>query len=150
MGMSLIVKKVTQFVIAIIFVFGINIVLFGHLTPGGGFAGGVILACGFILIMIAFGKEIALRKVRKHIGHILDSGAALMFLALAMLGYAGGIFFFNFINQGNAFYLRSAGFIPLENIAIGIKVSASVFIGFVTLVLFGRWVDESISGSDEN
>jgi multicomponent Na+:H+ antiporter subunit B len=148
-GMTLIVKKVTQFIIGLIFVFGINIVLFGHLTPGGGFAGGVILACGFILIMLAFGKDIALGKVRKPIAHIMDSSGALMFLALAMLGYIGGTFFFNFLPQGKQFYLRSAGFIPLANIAIGIKVSSSLFIAFVALVLFGKRVSKTMDDSDE-
>jgi multicomponent Na+:H+ antiporter subunit B len=43
-GMTVIVKTISGWVKVLIFLFGINIILFGHLTPGGGFAGGVILA----------------------------------------------------------------------------------------------------------
>lgn len=149
MGMSIIVKKVTQFVIALIFLYGSYIILFGHLTPGGGFPGGVILASGFILIVLAFGKDMALEKMRKPLTHLLDSGGALAFFSLAMLGYIGGSFFVNFIGKGTAFHLRSAGFIPLANIAIGIKILASIFLVLVALFLFGQWVDHPIGKIDE-
>ena len=39
-GMTIIVKTITSWVKMLIFLFGIYIILFGHLTPGGGFAGG--------------------------------------------------------------------------------------------------------------
>ena len=52
-GMTIIVKTVSSWVKVLIIVFGIYIVLFGHLTPGGGFAGGVILASSYILLMLA-------------------------------------------------------------------------------------------------
>lgn len=149
MGMSLIVKKVTQFAVGLIFLYGIYIILFGHLTPGGGFPGGVILACCFILIILAFGKDVATRKMRKPLAHLLDSGGALAFFSLAMLGYIGGSFFVNFLSKGTAFHLRSAGFIPLANIAIGIKILASVFLVFVALFLFGQWVDRPVSKAEE-
>ena len=55
-GMSLIVKNITRLTIGILFLFGIYVVLHGHLTPGGGFAGGVILALVYILSVLAFGK----------------------------------------------------------------------------------------------
>ncbi len=143
MGMSIIVKKVTQFVIGLIYLFGIYIIAFGHLTPGGGFPGGVILACGFILVMLAFGRETALRKIRPHTAHLLDTSAALAFLIIALLGYIGGTFFLNILDKGEAFHLRSAGFIPLANLAIGIKVFASIFLVVIALSLFGRWIDTS-------
>jgi len=56
-GMTVIVKTVSSWVKVLIFLFGIYIVLFGHLTPGGGFAGGVILACSYVLLLLAYGRE---------------------------------------------------------------------------------------------
>ena len=41
-GMTVIVKKTTQLIAGMIFLYGIYIIVHGHLTPGGGFAGGVI------------------------------------------------------------------------------------------------------------
>ena len=63
-GMTFIVKSITRLLVAIIFLFGIYITVYGHLTPGGGFAGGIMLACGLILITLAFGKNTALKKQR--------------------------------------------------------------------------------------
>ncbi len=45
-GMTLIVKKTTQLIAGMIFMYGIYVIVHGHLTPGGGFAGGVI-SCRF-------------------------------------------------------------------------------------------------------
>ncbi len=49
-GMSLIVKTVTGLVVCFIMLFGIYIILHGHLSPGGGFAGGVMVALSFVLL----------------------------------------------------------------------------------------------------
>jgi len=53
-GMTIIVKTISSWVKVLIVLFGIYIILFGHLTPGGGFAGGVILAASYVLLMLAF------------------------------------------------------------------------------------------------
>ena len=58
-GMTLIVKTITRLLFGFIILYGVSIVLYGHLTPGGGFAGGVILACGFILLVLSFGRDAA-------------------------------------------------------------------------------------------
>jgi len=143
MGMSLIVKKITQLVIGLIFLFGINIILFGHWSVGGGFAGGVILTCGFILLMLAFGKDTALGKMRTSVARFLSCTGALAFLAIALLGYIGGAFFLNFLDPGRAFQLHSAGFIPFADIAISILIVSAIFALFVLLVLSGRFTEDS-------
>ncbi len=134
-GMTLIVKRIARCVKSFIFLYGIYITLYGHLTPGGGFAGGVIIACSFILLILAFGKEKALERISKSLASELDSIGALMFLFIALLGILiGGSFFINFIqknNPGQDFHLFSAGTIILSNIAIAIKVGSSLFMVFV-------------------
>ena len=55
-GMTLIVKTVTRLTLGFILLYGIYIAMTGHESPGGGFAGGVIVALSFIHIMLAFGK----------------------------------------------------------------------------------------------
>jgi len=140
-GMTPIVKTVTGWVKGFILVFGIYIVLYGHLTPGGGFGGGVILAMALVLLTLAFGKDEALRRLPLGIASELDSVGALMFLVIAVLGITaglGGTFFINYIakaNPGEPFRLLSSGTIPLCNIAIALKVASSLFIVFITLVL---------------
>ena len=137
--MTLIVKTITRLTVGLILLYGIYIVLHGHLTPGGGFAGGVIIALSFIHLMLAFGRETALKKLSSTATSILESLGALMFLGIALLGFVGGYFFFNFfLSKGKPFTLFSAGIIPLCNIAISIKVGAGLFAIFVALVLFGE------------
>lgn len=134
-GMSLIVKTVTRLTVGLILLFGIYIVLHGHLSPGGGFAGGVIIALSFVHIMIAFGKDAALHKFPRNIVSNLESVGALIFLSIALLGFLGGKFFVNFLEKGQAFKLFSAGTIPLSNIAIGLKVGVGLFAIFLALVV---------------
>jgi len=134
-GMTEIVKTISRLLCGFIFLFGVYIILYGHLTPGGGFAGGVIIACSFILLTLAYSKEVALKKMSHRTAAILDSSGALIFLILAFLGMAGGFFFLNFLPRGKFFHLFSAGIIPLCNIAIGIKVGASLFAVFIALAV---------------
>ena len=115
-GMSLIVKTVTHWLKGFLLLYGIYVVLYGHLTPGGGFPGGVILASAFILLTLSVG--------------------ALIFLGVALLGlFIGGVFFKNFIQTAaEAFFdLFSAGIIPICNIGIGLKVGTSLFMVFTIL-----------------
>ena len=134
-GMTLIVKTITRLTIGLILLYGIYIVLHGHVSPGGGFAGGVIIALSFIHLMLAFGKEVALRRLNEARISLLESSGALAFLSIALLGFLGGYFFVNFLNKGVAFDLFSAGTIPLSNIAICLKVGIGLFAIFMTLVV---------------
>jgi multisubunit Na+/H+ antiporter MnhB subunit len=115
--------------------------LFGHITPGGGFAGGVILALTFVLMTLCCGKGNSLRKMPLHVAGELDSVGALMFLIIAWLGtwsILGGKFFTNYIarlNTGVPYTIFSSGTIPLCNIAIALKVGASLFLIFMLLVM---------------
>jgi len=143
-GMTIIVKTVGSWVKVLIFLFGIYIVLFGHLTPGGGFAGGVILACSYVLLLLAFGREFTEKNLSLGTASKIDCAGALLFIAIALAGflYGSASFFYNFIQQqflagkDTALKLVSAGIIPLENIAIGLKVGASLFLVVLLLSVF--------------
>jgi len=87
--MSVIVKTVTRLTLGFILLYGIYIALNGHVATGGGFAGGVIVALSFIHIMLAFGKEVALRRLRANTLRIANSAAALMFLGFIWAGLTG-------------------------------------------------------------
>jgi multicomponent Na+:H+ antiporter subunit B len=140
-GMTIIVKTISSWVKVLIFLFGIYIILFGHLTPGGGFAGGVILASSYVLLMLAFGREFVEENLPLSVTSKLDCLGAFLFALVAILGLViGGSFFVNFLYQkylpGEALNLISAGTIPLSNLAIGLKVSASLFMVVLVLSIF--------------
>ena len=133
--MSLIVKTITRLTVGLILLYGIYIVLHGHVSPGGGFAGGVIIALSFVHLMLAYGKEVALKKLPKGVMSFFEGMGAIIFLSIALIGFASGYFFINFISKGEPFRLFSAGIIPFCNIAISLKVGAGLFAIFVALVL---------------
>lgn len=138
-GMTLIVKTVVQGLKGFIFLYGVYIVLYGHLTEGGGFAGGVIIASGFILVMLAFGRKYTLGKLGKLMAFKLYCLGALAFLGMASLAvFFHGRFFTNFLEKlwpsGNM-ALFSAGNIPLYQIAIGLSVAAGLFMVFIILAV---------------
>ena len=142
-GMTVIVKTISGWVKVLIFLFGINVILFGHLTPGGGFAGGVILASSYVLLMLAFGRQFVEKNLPIPWASRLDCLGAFLFALIAILGIVfGGSFFVNFLYQrylpGKALNLVSAGTIPLSNIAIGLKVGASLFLAIFALSVFHR------------
>jgi multicomponent Na+:H+ antiporter subunit B len=135
-GMSLIVKTAARWLKPFILLFGVYIVLYGHLTPGGGFAGGVVVACAFILLTLAYGQVTASRILRTGIASELDSVGALIFLVVAVLGlFTVNVFFGNFIEttEGAQFRLLSGGVIPICNVGIGLKVGMSLFLVFAML-----------------
>ena len=139
-GLTLIVRKITQLMVPSIFVLGIYVVLHGHLTPGGGFAGGVLLVGSFVLQILAYGSDEVHNEMKKWGASISESVGIILFLFIALMGLIhGGIFFYNVLEHthpGNAFHLFSAGLIPLSNIAIGVEVGAALFAIFLALAVF--------------
>ncbi|MBN2348744.1 MAG: hypothetical protein JXJ22_07905 [Bacteroidales bacterium] len=136
--MSPIVKKVAQLMVGIIFMYGIYIIVHGHLTPGGGFAGGAVISGAFILLVLAFGSNVMNLKSREEGSSVVESVAILFFLLLAVLAFFIGttIFFSNYLPKGNIGELISAGVIPLYNIAVGVEVAAALFTIFLALVIY--------------
>jgi multicomponent Na+:H+ antiporter subunit B len=137
-GMSVIVKKTTQLISGMVFLYGIYVIIHGHLTPGGGFAGGVILAGSFILIILANGSDF-IHLTKKETGStLLENLAVFTMLLIALAGMLFGTreFFLNWLPAGKAGELVSAGVIPLYNIFIGIEVAASILTLFLALVIF--------------
>lgn len=137
--MSEIVKTVSRIFAPLIVVFGIYVTLHGHLTPGGGFAGGIILAGVVILLVLAYGGERKKIEGEKKTTSRLESSGILLFWFVAVLGLAiSGIFFLNIMGKGIPFTIFSAGIIPVCNIAIAVEVGGAVSTILLALVLFEK------------
>ena len=148
-GMSLTVKTVARWLKGPILLFGIYMVLYGHITPGGGFGGGLVIALAFILVTLVSGERAGLHLFSKAASSRLDSFGLLIFLALGWLGtwWAAGYFFNNFITTPEAaqFSLLSGGIMPMANIALGLKVASALFLVFTVLTAF-RILEQEASG----
>lgn len=137
-GMTVIVKKTTQLIAGMVFLYGIYIVIHGHLTPGGGFAGGVVMAGSFILLILAFGSDF-INLTREESGSTMYENLAILvviFLAVSGLLFGARVFFLNWLPKGTAGQLISAGMLPLYNIFIGIEVASSILTIFLALIIF--------------
>ena len=114
-GMTLIVKTVTRLTLAFVLIYGIYIVLQGHISPGGGFAGGIIIALSFIQLMLAFGKEAVLKKLNHRRTLFFASAGATMFLITAVLNFTKAR---HMVEGAGHFKILTAGLIPLFEIAM--------------------------------
>ena len=136
-GMSLIVKTISRLISGLIFLYGIYIVAHGHLTPGGGFGGGMILASSFILMVLSLGSERKLSERFKLNSSLAESLGILIFWFLAIFGLIlGSIFFLNFLGKGRPFHLLSGGIIPLCNIGIGLEVAGAISAVFIIFIIW--------------
>jgi multicomponent Na+:H+ antiporter subunit B len=107
-------------------VLGIDIAVHGHLTPGGGFQGGLPLGSAPFLAFLA-GEYAAMKRIAPHAA--VEFGEAAGAAGYALVGLGGllfaGIFFENFIDRGEPGRLLSAGTIPLSNLAVGLEVAGA-------------------------
>jgi len=143
-GMTVIVKKTTQLIAGLVFLYGIYVIIHGHLTPGGGFAGGVILAGSFILLILAYGSDF-INLTKEEAGSTLYENLAtlvVIFLAISGLLIGARVFFLNWLPKGSVGELVSAGILPLYNIFVGIEVASSILTIFLALVIFKEEMSE--------
>lgn len=142
--MSKIVRTVTNVIYSFILIFGFYIIMHGHLTPGGGFQGGAVVASAIALIVIAYGHETVETWIKERDLSILESCGALAFVGIAFLGI-GTTFLYNFLaNTGDIFGkavesginpgdVNTAGILPLLNWAVALKVLAGL--GSIVLLM---------------
>jgi multicomponent Na+:H+ antiporter subunit B len=120
---SLVLYTGCRLLFPLILIFGSYIFIHGHLTPGGGFQGGAVIASGFLLIYLGCRE----RRLSRPASNLAESLGGLVFLVIGLLGLVlGSYFLLNFLPKGTANTLFSAGVIPLIYIAIGFKVGSEL------------------------
>jgi len=120
---SSLVRTGAKILFPLILLLGIYVFIHGHLTPGGGFQGGAIIATGFLLMLITY-KHF---ETNHNLMVWLESLAGLAFVAIGLYGlFAYGSFLQNTKSVGTLNDLISGGLIPLIYIFIGIKVGTEL------------------------
>jgi multicomponent Na+:H+ antiporter subunit B len=120
---SRIVITGSKLLFAAIFLLGVFVFIHGHLTPGGGFQGGVIVATGFLLMLMAYEDY----TVSHVVLSVVESLAGITFASLGLLGLVkGGSFLNDFMGNGTLNALFSGGLIPIIYITVGFKVGAEL------------------------
>jgi multicomponent Na+:H+ antiporter subunit B len=120
---SLVLYTGCRFLFPLILLFGTYTFVHGHLTPGGGFQGGAIIASGFLLIYLGCRE----RRISRIASNLAESLGGLAFVVIGLLGLVfGSYFLLNFLPKGTVNALFSAGIIPIIYIAIGFKVGSEL------------------------
>jgi multicomponent Na+:H+ antiporter subunit B len=153
-GMSRIVKTMSSVVFPFIMIYGLYVIAHGHLTPGGGFQGGAVVASGAAMILVAYGSIWTMERVKEKQLSVLESLGALGFIALAFFGllFSLKIFFNNFLANSEYFLgtsvsygevaanINTAGVLPLMNFAVGLKVIAGLFVIVLVMAYATTWI----------
>ncbi|QOR67998.1 sodium:proton antiporter [Cytobacillus suaedae] len=135
---TIIVDQTIKMILPFLAVLGAYLILFGHISPGGGFVGGVVLATIPILLTTTYGVEVSEYKFTPARTKLVESLGSIGFILLGLLGVLTGSQILsnghaNF-GPGNTGELISAGLIPYLNGMIGIKVGAGLAIIFNSLI----------------
>ena len=139
--MSRIVRTITNIAFPFSMIFGLYVIAHGHLTPGGGFQGGAVVASACAMVLVAFGSKWTFEKIKEKRLSVFESLGALGFIVLAFLGLLFGIaFFHNFLVGSEVLFgtvpemgsrladINTGGVLPLMNFAVGLKVIAGLFV----------------------
>ncbi len=118
-------------------VYMLYIIFHGHLSPGGGFQGGVLMVAAVTILYLGHGYETTTRTLSANLLHGTEGFASVMYVALAMLGVSIGVQFCQNIlfKHGAIGDLYSAGTIFWMNLTVGLKVLTGV--GSIALLMIG-------------
>ncbi len=120
---SLILNAGIKIIFPLLLLAGSYIFIYGHLSPGGGFQGGAVIATAFLLKMLAEHKfEIKEKNIT-----LVESTAGIIFVGLGLYGLiTRGSFLENFLATGTVGELFSGGTIVIIYTAIAFKVGAEL------------------------
>ncbi len=123
-----ILQGVATLLVPIIFIFGIYIILNGHLSPGGGFSGGATIGAGLILYVSAFGFKKTQRFFNEEVYKVAKVTALCMYGLIGIYYYVTGANGWeNHIPLGIPGDIVSAGIIFPINICVGIEVACTMY-----------------------
>lgn len=138
-GSDKILQRVTFILFPLIMIFGIYVVVNGHLSPGGGFSGGAIMGAGLVLYLNAFGIKKMNRFFTKNTHKYVCFGALSFYcLAKSYSFFTGANHLDSIISTGVPGKIISAGLILPLNICVGLVVASTIY-SFYTLFRKGGY-----------
>ena len=141
-GMTVIVKTISRIVFPFTFLFGVYIIFHGHLTPGGGFPGGVIIAASVAMLVLAYGLERIQQNTNVLHAEALDTLGSMTIAAVGILGLLFGAYFLqNVFPLGGLGQLFSGGNFLWLYIGVGIKVAAGLLL-ILYAMLLATWDED--------
>ncbi|MCK4552364.1 MAG: Na(+)/H(+) antiporter subunit B [Tenericutes bacterium] len=116
-------KTGSKIIFGFILVTSLYIIFHGHLSPGGGFPGGAMIASAILLLYLSDDKFRSNVKGFK----LLEGIAGSLFVIIGLLGLVFATYFLqNFLPAGTVGEILSAGIIPIIYVLIGLKVGSEI------------------------
>ena len=130
-------------------VFGIYIILFGTVSPGGGFQGGVMVAAAAILLYLGYNYKTAKDAINTEVLRVSEALGATLYVIFGLCGLFVGLNFCRniFFDIGKVGDLISAGTITFMGYSVGFKVLTGV--GFLLMLLLGLLAPDSDDEDEE-
>ena len=129
---DVILQTVARILVQPIIIFGIYVILCGHLGPGGGFSGGAVIGAGLILYLNAFGFAKTERFFTAKTYKWMSFGALACYaLAKSYSFYTGANEIHSVIPLGTPGAILSSGLILILNICVGIVVAGTMYTFYV-------------------
>jgi multicomponent Na+:H+ antiporter subunit B len=108
---------------------GAYVVAHGHLSPGGGFQGGVVMSSGVLMLYLGADVSALERLSPRRVFDVGEAVAAGMFAVVGLVGLVTGAgFLADSLPRGTMGDLLSAGTVPLLNVAVGVEVGCGIVI----------------------
>lgn len=129
---DVILQTAARILVPLIIIFGIYVILGGHLGPGGGFSGGAIIGAGLILYLNAFGfKKTERFFSEKTYKRLSVCALGCYCLAKSYSFYTGANHIESVIPLGTPGAIISSGLILILNICVGIVVAGTMYTFYV-------------------
>jgi multicomponent Na+:H+ antiporter subunit B len=121
---SEIVRSGTQILVPLISIFAAYIIMNGHISAGGGFQGGAVIASAVMLLLLADPG----RALNGAFLSITESVAGVLFVLVGIAGvlFAGGFLDNRVLPIGEFGAFFSAGAIPVLSVLLGVKVGCEL------------------------
>jgi multicomponent Na+:H+ antiporter subunit B len=157
--LSVVARTVCNLFAWFLAIFGIYVIVHGHLTPGGGFQGGAVVATFMAFLLVAHGGEKMQSWVRKDRFTLMECFGLTLFISAGLLGMSK-TFFFNFLAKAggvfggvlpigpNAGALNTSGTIALMNLSVGIEVVGGL--SMILLYMFSAAHPQEPMGREES
>ena len=119
---SVIVRSTANIFLPLACIYGAYVIFHGHISAGGGFQGGVLVASAILLVYLGYGEGKAKETFNNHKLHSSETVAEIIYVSLGLIGVVGGFnFCLNFVFDGAGFDTS-----VLMNHAVGYHVMGGI------------------------
>ncbi|NLB77617.1 MAG: sodium:proton antiporter [Clostridiaceae bacterium] len=133
-----ILKRMASIILPFICIYGFYVIFHGHVSPGGSFAGGIIVGLSFIAFSTIYGIEKGRKKLPEKVLIWTESYGTLWYGIMGMVGIIKGVPFLSNklagVNLGEPGALNSGGLIFFIGFGVGIRVASTMVTLFFTMM----------------